>query len=176
MKKNLTFLTGIVFLLTILVAVSCGDNDQQNGTPANGIVPEGVPVEVLKLLEDSTIVGIYLTEIKIGDDMHLKMSHARKPKFEVIDGLISEVYPGYTVIFLKGQQSKIEKVTGVTVLDTIIDITPAEIVTEDVEYYRILIDSTSMYDTIAKYEIRFFIKNDTTEYIVDPYLQVPPTP
>ena len=64
MKKNLTFLTGIVFVVTMLVAGACGDRKKQTGSTdeENGSTPEAfASVEVIP---DST-VKIYLKDLLI---------------------------------------------------------------------------------------------------------------
>ena len=60
MKKNLTFLTGIVVLITILVAGSCGNSEKQNDSTKdeNGgaiVAAEATHVDIL--LKDSLIDG-----------------------------------------------------------------------------------------------------------------------
>jgi len=165
MKKNLTFLTGIVFLITILVAVVCCSDTNQKESKEAGDDPKTV---------------VYLSEIEMGGSMHLLMSHSRKPGCEVIDGLITDVNPVDTVYFMKGKNSRIDEVKDIRLLEKVFEIRKekypieADAETRDVLYYMLIIDSHISPDSIAKYEIEFTVRGhkDTT-YTIDPYLRLP---
>ncbi|RLA17532.1 MAG: hypothetical protein DRQ62_14855, partial [Gammaproteobacteria bacterium] len=107
MKKNLILLTGIVFLITILVAGSCSNGTKQNSSPEEEKGSTNVA-------DDSTTVIVYLKERSIGGSMHLLMSDSRKPDCEVIDNLETEVYRGYTIIFKKAKHSEVDEVISIS--------------------------------------------------------------
>ena len=165
MKKNLTFLTGIVVLITILVAGGCGNRKKQNDSTKEA-------VGLVMVNEDSTTVRVYLKEKLIGDSMHLLMYNEKKPDCEVIDNLETEVWPGYTVIFMKAHKSNVKEVINILVDENF------AIFSKDVKVdsglYVLKIDPEASYDTIIKYDIEFKVKQDSTTHIIDPYLKVPP--
>jgi hypothetical protein len=87
MKKILTHLTGIVLLLTILVAGGCKKfvyYDTSNGND---------PVEV------SNRVKIYLKVVDDGEEMHLEMYDSNKRDDIVVDNLETYVLAGSKVIW-----------------------------------------------------------------------------
>lgn len=165
MKKVLINLTGIVFLITILLAAACGNSKKQNEP------------EELATLDESTTVNVFLKEIEIGESMHLLMYDSRKSECPVIDGLISDVNRGDTVKFRKGKNSRIESVEDVRLIEVEGDpkIYKERFEPGGVVYYQLILDTNALQnDTFVKYEIHFMVKGhkDTT-YIIDPYLRLP---
>jgi len=175
MKKILTHLTGIVFLITILVAGSCKRSTQPNDTATEENGSREVQKQAIVAEDDPTKVEIYLREIKIGGSMHLLMSDSRRPKYEVIDGLITDVNRGDSVIFMKGKNSRIRGVEDIRLLEEDFNINEIKIEVEGKVYYKLKIDSNaSPNDTLVKYVIDFTVKDHKdTIYTIDPYLRIP---
>lgn len=168
MKKNLILLTGIVFLMAVLAASGC----KQGSTPTNGNDTTTAYPFFMPPSHDSTIVDIFLKDTVIGEEMHLLMSDSRKPHNAVIDSLITIVYPGDTVNFYRGQNSKVKEVTKVELVLPIFPI-HSEDIRVDHLLYTLIIDTIAPGDTIAKYGIWFVVKPDSTIYDIDPYLRIP---
>ncbi len=89
MRKKSLFLTGIVFLIPMLMAGGC--NRPQDP-------------------EDSTKVKIYLKAVEIDDVIHLEMHDSNKPANKVIDDLGTLVPAGSTVIWKRTVFSGIKKI------------------------------------------------------------------
>ena len=173
MKKNLVLLTGIVFVLTILLAGGCKFGEKKEGTePAEN---SSEPVEDVSATEakDSTEVSVYLRDTtQVDGTVHLQMYNEKHPDKKVIDDLETVVYPGYTVIFSKAQGSKIDEVTNVRTVEEDVDIFSEDEI-RDQEYYRIEINHNA--DTGRfKYEISFIVKGLKDTIIIDPFLKIPP--
>lgn len=160
MKKNVLLLTGIVFLITLLAAGGCdrGNNSKDSTNAGN----------------DTTKVDIYLKAILIDGSMHLEMYDSKKPGCAVIDGLVTVVYPGYTVTWKKVQQSNIDKVKDIRPIDDFGKIFGDGVEEIEVEsLWELVIPDTAEPDTV-KYEIDFTVKEDKdTTYTIDPYLKIP---
>lgn len=165
MKKILTLLTGIVFIITILVAGGCGNADRQNKAASTGDDP-GVTET------DTTRVEIYLKAILLDGSMHLEMYDSKKPKCEVVDNLVTVVYPGYTVSWKKATDSEIDEVLYIRPVKENGGIFPEDAM-EDKGLFKLIIPPNAPYDSIEKYEIVFKAKKDTTTWIIDPYLRIP---
>ena len=159
MKKNLTLLTGIVFLITILAAGGCGSGDKQSA-PAN-------------LENDSTRV-VYLKDTLIDGRMHLEMYNEKKPDKKVIDHLVTVVNPGYTVIFKKAHKSNIKKVHNMRPVEGYANIF-MEVDSLKRGLFELEIYPDAPYDIIVKYEIMFTVKGTTKEttWLIDPFLRIP---
>ena len=164
MKKILTHLTGIGFLLAILIAGSCNRaTTPKDGTDGNA----GMAV----VKPDSTIITIFLKDREILGTMHLEMSDSKKPQCPVIDNLETLVYPGDSVIWKKAKNSKIDEILHIRPVEKGGIIFPEE-PTLDKSLFKIKIPENAI-PGIEKYEIVFTVKNDTTIYTVDPYLKIP---
>ena len=167
MKKILTHLTGIVFLITILVAGGCKTN-KQNAEAIEGNEP--VIEETLTesdfsaeiLAADSNEVWVSLQETSIGCRKHLVMqniTHSERSK-KVIDTLTTVVYPGYTVRWVKADSAKLKKVHHVRILDSSpwntsdSCLAGEEVVTFEGNYIKFVIPSDADTGTV-KYEIIF---------------------
>ena len=167
MKKNLSLLTGIVFLITILTAGACGKKPEQKGKAATS--------------DDSTVV-VYLKDTLKDGRIHLAMYNEKKSDSIVIDSLTTVVYPGYHVVFYNAKKSKIKKVHNMRPAEG-----QADIFTEVDSLYRKGLFELEIYSdapdsTKIKYEIIFTVKElkdgvekETTWYI-DPFLRIPPGP
>ncbi len=170
MKKNPPHLTGIVVLIAILVACSCGSRNGQSGDEtAQSNSAKSAPPGV-----DSTKVDIYLRAVEINGEMHLEMYDTKKPGCVVIDGLITDVDTGYTVTWNKAPDSKIRRI------DTILPIKDSKRLfgegakqDRDSELWKLKIPGYATPDTV-KYEIHFeAVKYKDSIHIIDPYLRVP---
>jgi len=167
MKKNLTFLTGIVFVITILLA--CGSS------PANDNGKEEAPQKLAGLDEIPKKVIITIEAIKIGGVKRLVMYDSNNPDIVVVDNLETIVNPGDTVcweIVSSWKLKKIEKIGPKTY---------GNIINKDAEpipgtkSYRLIIPENAPWDTKEKYDIecKGWIGK---AWPIDPYLRVPPTP
>jgi len=165
MKKILTHLTGIVFLITILIAVGC-----ENGKKQNDSANEKTPL--VKAVDNSTTVRVYLKDIEIDGIMHLEMYDSKKPGCEVVDNLVTVVNPGDTVIFYNAHKSDIKNVTEIRLLKPGFAIS-SESFKPDSGLYVLIIDPQAPDSTIVKYEIDFTVKKDTDTTTIDPYLKIP---
>ena len=183
MKKNLTFLTGIVFLITILVAGSCGNSEKQNSPPEEEEIPNDSP----KVADAPTSVSIYLKDtlidgrmhLEMTDDRHLEMYDDKDPKKKVIDTLTTVVYRGYTVTFMNADESNIKKVNHIRLVEVDSIFSGEVIEVEGRSLFKLEILPNAPYDTIVKYEIVFTVKDTTKEttkettWCIDPYLKIP---
>ena len=149
MKKILTLQTGIVFLITILIAGGCSNGNK---------------------LDNTTKVEIYVKAKEQDGRMHLEMYNAKHPDKKVVDSLYTDVLPGYTVIWKKVDQSGIKKVNHIRPIKE-----NGKIFSEDArevkDLYQLIIppDATP---GIEKYEIVFTDKDGIT-WCIDPYLRIP---
>jgi hypothetical protein len=164
MKKLLTILAGIVLIITILAAGGC-NKGPENKADASAA-------------DDS--LTIYLTDSLMRGSKHLFMSDSRKPGCGVIDNLQTVVNPGDTVFFKKGKNSRVKTVDTiyqVENIDTVFNVLNFNVLDSKGKVLYVLeIDSLTPTDTIVKYVIEFTVKQDTTIYIIDPYLRIPPGP
>jgi hypothetical protein len=165
MKKNLKLLTGIAFLITILVAGGCGNSSKKKVPPKEEATPKIVA-------DDSTKVDIYLKAVVIDGSMHLEMYEEKKSECPVIDGLLTVVYGGYTVTWRKADNS-IDEIVAIRPIDDVEGIFGSLREREAESLWTLEIPEDPDPDTI-KYEIDFIVKDhkDTT-YTIDPYLKIP---
>jgi hypothetical protein len=89
MKKILTLLTGIVFLIAILIAGACR-SDEPKG-------PKEVYIYLMKASEQN-------------GTMHLKMYDSNDTTIVIVDTLVTDVQPGTKVIWTFVKDSGIKKV------------------------------------------------------------------
>ncbi len=163
MKRNLIVLTGIVFVLSILVAVGCKQTKQTDTREAF----EGFTID----LTDTTKVWIYLQDTTIGGSVHLLMYDSRKPGDVVVDDLVTEVYGGYTVFWDRVLGSNIHKIEDIRPVEDSTQIF-IEDVTLDRNVFKLHIP-TDVPDSIEeKYEIEITLKDSGT-WVIDPYLRIP---
>jgi hypothetical protein len=176
MKKILTHLTGIVFVITILIAFGCSNINKKKDPPKE----ENNPA----ILADSTKVDIFLKAILMDGSMHLEMSDSRNPDCGVVDDHLIVVKRGYTVKWKNASGSIIDEILhirpvgdstffgAVPELDTS-DVDSAEFFSISKGILKLVIPDTASLDTLIKYEIVFTVKEDTTTYTIDPYLKIP---
>jgi hypothetical protein len=171
MKKILTHLTGIVFLITILAAGGCNNSSEKKNNSAQE--EEGPAINV----ESTTHLDVFLKDTVILGTMHLLISDSKKTGCDVIDTHTAVVYPGYTVRWRNAKESSIDEILDilpVPVGDSTIFGAPVEVErdAESRKLYKLEIppDSTLL-GTIVKYEIVFIVGKDTTT--IDPYLRIP---
>ena len=167
MKKNLTHLTGIVFLITILVAGGCSNPADDNGK-------EETPQEVAGLDEIPKKVTIYLKAIKIKGEKHLEMYDSNNPDIVVVDSLVTLVNPGDTVVWEIISYWRMKKITkiGRPTKGEIID-KDAEPIPDSKNFSLIIPEDAPVPSEKEKYDIEFkgwFGKI----WPIDPYLKIPP--
>jgi hypothetical protein len=163
MKNILTHLTGIVFVIAILIAGACKPHPSPEGSkPA-----EEVPTLLSSTSQD---VDIFLKEILIDGRMHLEMYDTRDTLKKVVDSLETVVYPGSTVKWKNAANSEIEDIHDVRLIeaDGIFSISRDSIGLKRSFKLEIPIDADP--DTI-KYEIVFTVKDSGT-WCIDPYLRI----
>ena len=172
MKKNLTFLTGIVFLITILVAAGCDSGKKQNGSTNDD---NGVP----KVAADPTDVDIYLKDSLINNTMHLFMYDEKKSECGVIDDHLIVVKRGYTVKWKNAKGSKIDEILHIrpvgdsTFFGAVPEVETTEVDSTEVfsiskGIFKLEIPDTAKLDTLIKYEILFRVKKDPTICTIEP--------
>lgn len=185
MKKILTHLTGIVFLITILAAGGCNSNNKQNDQTAKIADSEQV-VAPAKVQADSTKVEIFLKEIKINGIVHLEMYDSKKEECKVIDSHLIVVRPGYTVKWKNTPGSEIDDIIQIrtvggdgTFFGALPEIDSTEV--DSTKLFRmgtlkLEIPESATPDTLIKYKIVFTLKKDSNIYTIDPYLEIPDHP
>jgi len=169
MKKNLAFLTGIVFVLTILLAGGCGNTTKQSDSEKeeNGSAEEA---------NEPTTVDIFLKAVEIDGSWHLEMYDSKHDDCPAIDGLITEVNPEDTVYWEKAPASQIREVTLIRLMtdDYTLDGNIVEKIEDKArdELWTLIIPEIDETETI-KYEIHFtVVGNDRDTIIIDPYLKI----
>lgn len=95
MKKILTHLTGIVFLITILIAGGCG------------------PAKDPQRLDHLEEVTIYVKAVIIKGENHLEMYDSNDPTIVVVDTLHTKVKDGTKVFWKLADSSGLKKVRKV---------------------------------------------------------------
>ena len=165
MKKNLTFLTGIVFLITILVAGGCNQGTKQNGSTDKE--------DVMPTFNNDSTVEVYLKATEHNDGRkHLQMYNGKDSLNPVIDSLTTVAPPGFTVVWKKAHQSGIKKVDNIRPIEDdgkIFRNGVNEIGVMSLHSLKIPINADS---GTVKYEIVFTDKDDET-WCIDPYLKIP---
>jgi hypothetical protein len=184
MKKILTHLTGIAFIIAILVAVGCSNRNQQNGSLPEEIDPAEAAIQREQALEDLKQEVIYVKAVKINNKVHLFMyDEKRSADCGVIDDHLVVVKRGYTVMWKKAEDSKtkIEYIKSVGGDGTFFGAKVKEEEADNKKFHKLVIPDliSTLYDTIVKYEIGFTDPDiDTLDpnkiYKIDPYLKVPP--
>ena len=168
MKKILTHLTGIVFLITILVAGGCGNSKKQNDS-----IKEAK--ELAEVQDEPTTVTIYLKAIRTKGKKHLEMYDSNDPNIVVVDNLETLVMPGDTVVWEIISQWRMKKMTkiGRQTTGEIIDKDAEQI--PDSKNFSLIIPDDAPWDTTEKYDIEFKGWLGRT-WTIDPYLKIPPKP
>lgn len=161
MKKILTHLTGIAMVLAILLAGSCKPSPQPSDTPKNEDEPEGA-------MATSTTVEVFLKAVLIDEEIHLEMYDSNNSGCIAIDGLITDVDPGYDVKWKKAPNSNIRTIDKITFpkghrISSQISLSSDSI-------FTLKVPSDIESDTI-KYDIEFTTVKDGT-HTIDPYLRI----
>jgi hypothetical protein len=158
MKKNLTFLTGIVLLITVLVAGGfspAGDDDSSKASK-------------------TVIIYLKAIEKEDGGGKYLEMSDSNDNS-PVADSLHSaDVEPGTKVIWKLADDSGIKKVKKIGPKNK------GDVITKNARRFLFLfgnkklkIPDTAPWDTTEKYDIEFK-DTDGKVWHRDPYLRIPP--
>jgi hypothetical protein len=170
MKKNVILLTGIVFLIALLVAGGCSSSPKTDTNGDPGVIP---PAEI----KDPEGIDIFLRAVLIDDVRHLEMYESRKEDCPAIDGLITEVNPYDTVYWKKATASKIKEVTLIRLMTADYKLFGNSVEKlkdeEGNDLWAFIVPDFDDADTI-KYEIHFTVDgNDKDTTIIDPYLKLP---
>ena len=155
MKKILTLPTVIVFLMTILVAGSCGKTH--------------IKADVI---DNPKKVKIYLKAVEKGGTMHLEMYDTNYPDSVMVDSLRTWVWPGMTVKW------KLDRPGGIQKIDTIVS---KEDLFKDGAHriflskgFKLIIPDEAEAGPRQKYDIEF-VDSDGNIWEIDPYLKIPHT-
>jgi len=152
MKKIFTLSTGIVFLITILIAGGCKSAKDNKA---------------------SDKVIIYLRSIEVKGKKHLLMFDTNDSI--AIDNLITTVQPGTTVIWNLGRASRIKKIVKIY-----FSTAKSNIFIEDPEKrffgkgYKLKIPDEAVRGTDEKYTIEYSLKDKSKVPPIDPFLRIPP--
>jgi len=179
MKKILTHLTGIAFVIAILVAGSCQrDFKQKTG---GGALPETdttTSEHFPEILVNEMNKGISLKDTLIGCKIHLLMQNVDQngPKGKkVVDSLITVVYRGDIIHWTKEKDCNIQKIHHIRIIPAL-NWDPSDtciVAGEDMLYrgaFKLEIPETADTGTF-KYEIIFEDKNKEF-WCIDPYLRI----
>ena len=157
MKKKLTLLTGIVFLIAILIASGCK------------------PVELLQPTKDKKIVLIYLKDTIKDGKHHLIMYDSNDSK-KVVDNLVTEVKDSTQIFWTLANDSGIrsikrikQKEKGKILTKTI---KGAVFRPTDVLTYRVPGKQTP--NDIQGYKIKYQDEENNI-WEIDPQLKIPPS-
>jgi len=164
MKKNLTVLTGIVFVIAMLVSDGCvqsTDSESENKK-------EYYSTDLGPASKD---VDIFLKEKLVDGRMHLEMYDSRDTTKKVVDSLETVVFSGSTIQWKKAAKSEIEAVHHIRLIeaDSIFSVTRDSIGL--MSLHKLIIPDSVAVDTI-KYEIVFTVKHDGGTWCIDPYLRI----
>ena len=159
MKKILTHLTGIVFVITILAAGSCNQTSEQNGPQA--------------LAAESETVKIYLKAVKKNGEMHLKMYNSYNRGNKVIDKLESVVPAGSKVIWERTWFNGIKEIKEISSTggEGNIFINGAKPIPGTKRFMLEIPEDVSPGEE-EEYDITFVAKRDNKEWKIDPYLRI----
>jgi len=174
MKKILTNLTGVVFLIAILFAFACDTGKKQKASPADEEVPPAKEEAPAVVRDNSKKVEIFLKDTVIDGTMHLLMYDTRKAACDVIDNLTTVAYPGDTVFFKKAHRSNVKKVVEIVLEKENVGVfSEYDLVTRGL--FKLIINPEPPDDTlVVKYDIVFTVNQDPNEWKIDPYLKIPP--
>jgi hypothetical protein len=170
MKKIPQHLTGIVFLIAILVAGACSSGNRPTGEDTITNEPE-------EKVEDSNKVTVFFRDTMMDGRMHLLMSDSNNRDSVVVDSLLTKVNRGTTIFWKKDSKDIIQVLHIRPVGDS------GRIFTEDATLdslrgvHKYTVPVNAPIDTTEKYEIVFTVKREKdkkpTTWCIDPYLRVP---
>lgn len=175
MKKNLVLLTGIAFLITILVADGCKQGVKQKAAKDKNNTPQALAVS-------ENTVDVFLKDTLILGEMHLLVYDSKRQECEVIDNHTISVKPGYTVKWKNAKGSKIDEIKRICRVGEdstffgavpVVDTTEADrSVTFRKGIHKLIIPPDAPTNTIVKYKIVFTVKMNTSPYTIDPYIRI----
>jgi len=153
MKKILTLLTGIAFLIAIVAADSGGSAGTQTA-PSN-----------------SNKVKIYLKAIEIDGEWHLEMYDSNDPDNVVVDNLETIVQPGIKVIWKLNSSSGIKKINKIVSNGNLFrNGAKKNILSKE---FTLDIPENAVSGPKQKYDIEFVDKENNQTWTIDPYLELP---
>ena len=186
MKKILTHLTGIVFLITILIAAGCNsatENDSQTFTDPTVPTDQTVLTDPTdptdqRVPEEVDTVTICLGEaFEDNDGKHLRMYDSHYPDNIIVDNLETFVWPGTVVIWEVLDGSGIRKLKKISPKNG-----NGNIMHRDASgFFYTLFTGKKKFKVLEdaprpsereEYLIKFKYKDNKTK-TVDPYLKIP---
>ncbi len=161
MKKNLTFLTGIVFLITILAASGCSKG-------------KSIELNDVVIIKDSTKVKIHLKDTLIDGEKHLVMYDSNDPENVAVDSLYTWVAHGMKVIWKFDRQSGIKRIHKIGSSKEARDIFKEDARKRFLcKSFKLKIPADAKWESTEEYDIEYEVK-DGNIYKIDPYLRVRP--
>ena len=147
MKKIFTLSTGIVFLITILIAGGCKSAKDNKAKK----------------------VEIYLSSVEVNGEIHLYMKDSNGN--EATDSLRTEVKAGGTVIWRIERPGGIKKIDGIYSKGerNIFKKDPSKIFLS--KRFRLKLSDDA--EGEEKYSIEYYLE-DNTKKTIDPFLRIPP--
>ena len=179
MKRNLIVLTGIVFVISILIAVGCQQPKQTDSTEGETELTFGY-INPSLLASDST-VEISLKDTLIDGRYHIFMYDSNDSTIQVVDNLYTDVEPGWTVYWINAPGSNIKEILNIRpVLENGVLFTEEaeEIELFDKKLYKYKVPDEITPPVTEKYEIVFTVKIQEGEeekestWCIDPYLRI----
>jgi len=165
MKKNLTSLTGIVLLISLLIAFGCRSKEEEKGREID-----------LEVVEDPDVTIVLNNAVERKDKRkHLEMYNSYNPDSVVVDSLITDVSPGDIIIWDKKSTSgiRIIHVRPIKENGIIFPEAAKEMSYKNKKVFTITIPDGVKPGTIEKYEI-VFEDDDKNTWCIDPHLRIPP--
>lgn len=152
MKKILTHLTGIVFLISILIAGACS------------------PAEVPEAKRDMSVVHIY---VKATKDNHLEMYDSNNSSIVVVDDLVTDVKDSTQVFWVLADSSGLRKIKKIYPKDPIGKIFPkkAKGIWLFTNYKKHIVPEKQTPGDINRYYIKVKDINGN-RWEIDPYLRI----
>lgn len=168
MKKNLTILTGIVLLISLLIAFGCRSKEKEEEKE------EAIEIEVIS--EANVTIFLNAAVEREHNRKHLEMYNSYNPDSLVVDSLVTGVKSGEIIIWDRKPGNGIKRVIHVRpVLENGILMPEAakEMSYEKKKVFMIKIPVVPNDTIIEKYEI-VFEDDDNNTWCIDPYLRIPP--
>jgi hypothetical protein len=163
MKKNLTLLTGIVMLITIMLAGGCNNESTKEALD--------------ELKEDPDVIVVLKAAVEREHKRkHLQMYNSYDSLNVQVDTLVTGVKSGETIIWDRKPGNGIKRVIHVRpVLENGILMPEAakEVSYDKKKVFMIKIPIVPNDTIIEKYEI-VFEDDDNNTWCIDPYLRIPP--
>ena len=181
MKKNVSLLTGIVFLIALMIAGGC----------KTGVQTED-PLKVKDIATDSMVTELLRTPIIVCEavedsdgNLQFQMwdhnaydlaTSSEDDRLKINHPFVTDVQDNNVVIWKWSHDSEVKEFVEIGPLDPNPKIFPGKANPQNSLHrvYLIITKNTAVENDIDGYYIKFIWKGDTVT--VDPYLQVPPTP